>query len=151
MKELKYLGVYIDQHLNWEKHLEYISNKAIGSLFACKKIAGKKWGLKPKVMQWIYTTIIRPMITYASFVWYRKSSVTQLRRKVTHPKLQKVQRLALLLITGAMKTTPTDALETITNINYFIPSLYIYILIESEAIMENYRAETSELPEKKRI
>ena len=51
----------------------------------------------------------------------------------------------MLLITGAIKTTPTVALEIIANISS------LYILVESEAIMENYRAETSEIPEIRRL
>ena len=128
-EDMKYLGVNIDKTLTWEKHLEYISNKALGVLFMCKKMIGNKWGLKPSMMKWMYTTIIRPMTTYAAQVWNRKSSRSTEGRRVTHTKLQKVQRLALLLITGAMKTTPTDALEAILN----IPPLFL--IIESEAII----------------
>ena len=66
-------------------------------------------------------------------------------RKVTHSKLQKVQRLALLMMTGAIKSSPTDALEAITS----IPPLFLFI--ESEAIMENYRAEVSDAHEVKKL
>ena len=141
VKEVKYLGIYIDQKLNWEKHLDYISGKATSTLFTSKKIVGSKWGLKPNMMRWVYTAIVRPAMVYGSHIWYKKSVMKRNGRKVTHTKLQKVQRLALLLMTGASKSSPTDALEAITNITP------LFLFIEGEAIMENYRTEVSELSE----
>ena len=145
VKELKYLGIYIDHKLNWEKHIDYISEKAMASLFVCKKIVGCKWGLKPKMMHWIYTSIVRPGMSYGSQIWYKKCFMMRCGRKVTHTKLQKVHRLALLMITGASKSSPTDALEAIINL------APLFLFIESEAIMENYRVEVSELPEVKKL
>ena len=139
VKELKYLGIYIDQKLNWEKHLDYITEKAMASLFICKRIVGSKWGLKPRMMYWVYTAIV------GAQVWYKKCFMMRCGRKVTHTKLQKVQRLALLMITGASKSSPTDVLEAITN----IPPLFLFI--ESEAIMENYRADISEMYEVRKL
>jgi hypothetical protein len=58
-------------------------------------------GLKPAMMSWIYT-----MVTYASFVWWQRTEL-----KTAYAELQKVQRLACRLTTGAMKSAPTFALE----------------------------------------
>ena len=49
--------------------------------------------------------------------------------------------MALLMITGGMTTTPTDSMEAMLN----LPPLYISI--EGEAIMDNYRSQISELKE----
>ena len=70
--EVKYLGVYLDQKLNWEKYLDNITSKAIGALFACRRMVGSKWGIKPKMMRWIYISVIRPAMAYAAAVWNRK-------------------------------------------------------------------------------
>ena len=82
---------------------------------------GKKWGLKPKMLEYVYQRMVKPMILYASFEWYEKSKTTSKNRSVTHPKLQKVQRLFLLMTTGAMRSTTTDALEAMLNIH---PSIH---------------------------
>ena len=140
-KEIKYLGVILDEKLTWESHIKFVANKALCSLFTCKKMVGKKWGLSPSKMKWIYTGMVRPILLYASFAWYKKASSKCGDRYVTHQKLQKVQRTALLMITGGMSTTPTDAMEAMLN----LPPLFI--LIEGEAIMDNYRCEISELKE----
>lgn len=51
------------------------------------------------------------MVTYASLVWWPKTQQT-----TANAKLQKVQRLACLGITGAMSTCPTAALEAMLNL-----------------------------------
>ena len=81
------------------------------------------------MMCWIYTAVIRPIISYASHSWYKKCSRALYGRKATDVRLQKVQRLALLLISGGMKSTPTDALEVIFNASP------LFLFIENEAIM----------------
>jgi hypothetical protein len=58
------------------------------------------------MMGWIYLMVVKYMVTYASFVWWRKSG-----EATTGAMLQKIQRLACLLTTGAMKSAPTKALE----------------------------------------
>src|SRR5436190_24274502 len=47
-----------------------------------------------------------PMVTYASMVWWPR-----VEAKGTKSKLQKLQKLAYLSITGAMSSCPTVALE----------------------------------------
>jgi len=51
---------------------------------------------------------VRPMITYGAVVWHRKTE-----NATTRKTLEKMQRLACLCITGAMRSTPTAALEVI--------------------------------------
>ena len=55
--------------------------------------------------------IVRPMLTYAAFIWWPRCRIGLVQKK-----LSKIQRLALIGITGAMKTTPTIALEGFLNI-----------------------------------
>ena len=53
-KSVKYLGVIIDNKLNWNEHINEIVLKCKKTFFAVKKSIGKKWGLTPKQMMWIY-------------------------------------------------------------------------------------------------
>ena len=76
-----------------------------------QKCCGTEMGLKPAMMRWIYLMVVRPMVNYASFVWWRKS-----REATTFAILQKIQRLACLLTTGAMKSAPTVALEAMLDL-----------------------------------
>jgi hypothetical protein len=73
---------------------------------ACEAVVGQRWGLKPAMMSRIYKTVVKPMATYASFVWWQRTEL-----KTAYAELQKVQILTCLLTTGAMISAPTIALE----------------------------------------
>ena len=66
------------------------------------------WGLKPRVVHWLYVAIIRQSVTSASLVWWPGCQTASAKRK-----LSRVQRLACLGITGAIRTTPTNAVEAL--------------------------------------
>ena len=110
-EDIKYLGVTLDSKLLWNSHIKRTKEKAIKALMACRSVVGQRWGLKPAMMRWIYLMVVRPMVTYASFVWWRKSG-----EATTSAMLQKIQRLACLLTTGAMKSAPTTALEAMLDL-----------------------------------
>jgi hypothetical protein len=102
-KETKYLGVVLDNKLLWNSHTKRVKEKAVKALMACRGIIGQGWGLRPAMMRWIYTMVVRPMMSYSALVWWQESKQTT--------ELQTVQRRACLLTTGAMKSAPTIALE----------------------------------------
>jgi hypothetical protein len=62
--EVKYLGITLDKGLTWKKQLDKAINKAYKAFWTCRGTFGKTWGLKPKVVYWIYTEVARPIITY---------------------------------------------------------------------------------------
>ena len=67
-KERKYLGVMLDAKLNWKSQIQRIKEKAIRSLMACKTLLERRCGLKPAMVRWLYLSVIRPMMTYESYV-----------------------------------------------------------------------------------
>jgi len=77
-------------------------------MWACRRACGVAWGLKPKVVYWRYVAVIRPTVTFASLVWWPGCQTASAKRK-----LSRVQRSACLGITGAMRTTPTYAVEAL--------------------------------------
>jgi len=108
---VKYLKVVLDSKLNWSSHIDAKCNKALISLFQLKRSIGNTWGLTPRITRWMYTAIIRPSLTYAAVVWWPRVKFKTASRKLEH-----LQRLACLLITGALRTTPTKALEIIVDL-----------------------------------
>jgi hypothetical protein len=72
---------------------------------------GQRFGLRLAMMRWIYTMVVRHMVTYASFVWWHKSGHTS-----ASAEQQKVQRLACLLTTGVFKSAPTIALHAMLDL-----------------------------------
>ncbi|XP_062715525.1 uncharacterized protein LOC134291594 [Aedes albopictus] len=100
-----------------------IIERATNALWICKRTFGNKWGLRPAMIHWIYTAIIRPRIIYASLVWWTKT-----KEKCSIKKLEKLQRLATVCTTGAMRSTPTKALDAILNL---LP-LHQFIQLEAD-------------------
>jgi ribonuclease HI len=127
-KEVKYLGVILDSKLNWNSQINNLKLKATKALMSCKRFLGRNWGLKPRIIHWIYTCIVRPMISYGSFVWWPKTD-----QRKTKETLSKVQRLAMSCITGCRRTTPTVALEILLD----LPPLHTFII--KEAAKTSYR------------
>ena len=77
----------------------------------CRQTVGKTWGIKPSMMKWIDTAMIRPIMSYACV-----SRAGGLNKKYLVRKLTKVQRLACLMISSAFPGSPTGALEILLNI-----------------------------------
>jgi ribonuclease HI len=116
--EAKYLGLVLDKGLTWGAQLGKVMNRAYRAFWSCRGSFGKTWGLKPKIVHWVYTMVVRPGITYASTVWWPR-----VRHKTSRAKLSKLQGLAYLGITGAMKTAPTAAIEVLLG----LPPLHLAI------------------------
>ena len=104
----KYLGVILDSWLTWKEHMDVNVRKAQNSMWACRRVCGVTWSLRPRVVHWLYVTIIRPSVTFASLVWWPGCQMVSAKRK-----LSRIQRLACLGITGATRTTPTSVVEAL--------------------------------------
>ena len=105
---VKYLGVVLDSRLTWREHVDVKVRKARNLLCACRKANCVAWGLGPKVVHWLYVSIIRPSVNFASLVWWPGCQTAGAKKK-----LSRIQRLACLGITGAMRTNPTTAVEAL--------------------------------------
>ncbi|MCP3666940.1 MAG: hypothetical protein GY696_31350 [Gammaproteobacteria bacterium] len=124
----KYLGVVLDSKLLWNCHVEQKCKKAIAAFWQCRRAVGRTWGLSPRITHWIYTAVIRPMIVYGAVVWWVRGALVTVRGQ-----LGRVQRMACLGITGAMRSTPTAALEALLGI---VP---LHIFVMQEALSACYR------------
>ncbi|KAJ8941600.1 hypothetical protein NQ318_012946 [Aromia moschata] len=107
----KYLGVTIDSKLNWNEHIANRTTKATSAIWARRRAFG-----------------FRPVITYGAIVWWPGTRTDKARKQ-----LDKVQRLACLGITSAMRTAPSRAIEVLTG----LPPLHL--VIEHEAMRSAYR------------
>ena len=106
---ISYLGVVLDSWLTWKKHMDVKVKKAHNLLCACRRVNGVTWGLRHKMIHWLYIFIIRPSITFASLVWWPGCQTASAKKRIS-----RVQRLACLGIIGAMGTTATSAMDTLT-------------------------------------
>jgi hypothetical protein len=103
---VKYLGVLLDPKLNWKQHLLDKRKKFYSSMWVCRIAMGKTWGINPKIALWMYKAILLPKLMYAAIVWWPMVSRVEIRNM-----LRSLQGNYLRAAVGAMKTTPTEALE----------------------------------------
>uniref|UniRef100_A0A6V7LWZ3 Reverse transcriptase domain-containing protein n=1 Tax=Bracon brevicornis TaxID=1563983 RepID=A0A6V7LWZ3_9HYME len=108
-QEIKYLGVWLDPKVLWNKHIQEQAPKGTCTFWACRRMFNSTWGLSPRVVLWIYRAIITPQLNYAAVVWW-----TSMRKASNRKAYDRVYRLVTLGITGAVKTTPTLALSALT-------------------------------------
>jgi hypothetical protein len=80
------------------------------------------------MVHWLCTRVIRPSILYAALVWWPK-----VMQKTTKVQSGRIQRMACLAITGAMKSTPTAAMEVLLNLTP------LDLLVMAEVRMALYR------------
>jgi hypothetical protein len=90
-------------------------------------------GLRPKVVYWIYTVVVRPIVTYAATVWWPR-----IKYGTSRAELSKLQRMACLGITGAIRTAPTAAIEVLLGLSP------LHLQLEVEARAGIYRLHCSE-------
>jgi hypothetical protein len=81
-------------------------NKAYRAFWTCNGTFGKTWDLKPRVVHWFCTMVIRPVLTYGCTVWWPK-----VRYNVSRTELSKLQNLSGY--NRVMKMTPTAAIEVL--------------------------------------
>ena len=104
----RYLGIEIDEKLDFAPHIWSKIKKAKALLFRIKGSIGKYWGPIPHLMKLMYTMMIRPVVTYGAIVWAKHAG-----RKYIQAGLAKLQRLIMLCTAPMAKSTPTLGLEVI--------------------------------------
>ena len=73
---IKFLGVYIDQHLTWKTHVNFIAakiSKSVGLLYKAKYYLPSK---SPLIL---YYALVYPYLTYCNLIW-ASTYVTNLQR-----------------------------------------------------------------------
>ena len=95
VEKMKYLGVQIDQNLEWNEHIKNVSSKfarAIGFLKYTKNF------MRRNCLNDLYKIIVEPYFRYCCSVWGCCSSTEK-------DRLQKLQNRAAKIITGSSFTT----------------------------------------------
>ncbi|XP_075167884.1 uncharacterized protein LOC142240049 [Haematobia irritans] len=110
-KSTRYLGIVLDSRLNWLENVADRMKKTYAALYACQKLVGERWGMKPALFNWLYTAVIRPVAVYGCHVWW---PITNHHNHIQ--RLGRINRTALIYMTGAMRTTATAALEVLMGI-----------------------------------
>ena len=78
--QIKYLGVYIDQHLHWEPQIKHINSKLAKNMGIITKL---RHYVNLRTMKQLYYSFIYPYLTYAITNWGRacKTRLNRIRTK----------------------------------------------------------------------
>ena len=109
-KNIKILGVEIDQNLKFQKHVDKIINKMDKTNNLLKCLRGINWGASKNQLRMIYLALGRSHIDYAASIWSRRISKGQQER------IEICQRRALRSVSNLCRTTPIDAIYRECNI-----------------------------------
>jgi len=111
VETIKYLGVLIHQDLCWTHHIKMVKEKALKVRGKLMQIAARIWGVNPQIRKKIYLTVAEKVLSYAAVIWGRKLIKQQKRT------LDSCQRNFTLAVSGAFRTTSTEALGVLTGIS----------------------------------
>jgi len=65
----RYLGLVLDKRLKWGLNNQERTKKATIALYSCKKAIGLRWGMSPRIVKWIYTAVVKPILHRDTGQW----------------------------------------------------------------------------------
>ena len=112
----KYLGVQIDSQLRWKEQAQRATANATKWILQFRRLTRPTTGVKAKLMRQLYLAVALPKITYGIDIWYSPPTKPAGYTRNTGSagalrNLQKIQRIAALAITGALRTSPNDYVD----------------------------------------
>jgi hypothetical protein len=113
----KYLGIHLDSQLRWTTQAHEALAKATKWILLYCRLMRLSIGLSASFMRRLFITVAISKMTYGLDVWYTLPSRLVGRRKSLGSvkalrESSKLQRLATLVINRALRTAPTDILDT---------------------------------------
>jgi len=115
----KFLGVLIDQDLQWKEQVNYTLQKGTKWVAQYHRLAKPTRGVSAKYMRQFYITVAVLKVLYAANLFLITENRNSKGKKGYINKLGQVQRQAGLHITGAMRSAPTDAVNACADLLLF--------------------------------
>jgi hypothetical protein len=97
--------------MTWATHITKAQTRGKLRLAIMIKLTITSWGADEKVLKRVYTERVRPVLEYGISAW---STAT----KTNFEKVQNIQNQAARIITGALRSTPINRIESITGLQY---------------------------------
>lgn len=111
--QVTYLGVLLDKNFTFRNHIESACGKAIQSFRALWPMLNRRSTLNIKNKNLIYKTVIRPILSYGSPIWYKGTN--------SHLKwMQVIQNKCLKMIHNKHWRYSTRSLHEETGYDLFI-------------------------------
>jgi len=70
----RYLGLVLDKRLKWGLNNQERTKKATIALYSCKKEIGLRWGMSPRIDNWIYKAVVKLILLYGVALYTNNAS-----------------------------------------------------------------------------
>uniref|UniRef100_A0A1I8IFP6 RNase H domain-containing protein n=1 Tax=Macrostomum lignano TaxID=282301 RepID=A0A1I8IFP6_9PLAT len=105
VEQPKFLGLTFDRQLRFTAHADNVIHSCRNRLNLMRRLAGSSWGWQAELIRNTYVALIRSKMLYGACAWMPWLTCAAWR------KLEVVQHSAERIITGAVATTPVEALR----------------------------------------
>ena len=111
------MSLTVEAQLRWGEQGQKAAASALSWILQFRRLTKPSTGVNSKLMRQLYLAVTLPKMTYGLDVWYtpprKPTEAAKSTGSVAALKaFQKVQRVATLAITGALRTTPNNFLNT---------------------------------------
>ena len=110
-RSLRYLGVIFTPRLNWTAHVKTMSTRARSIMKGLGVLGNSIRGFNLVSWRKIFISVVLPVLTYGSNVWFRDISQVTLIKT-----LQVAQNEACRKLAGTFHTTPIDMMHSLLSI-----------------------------------
>jgi hypothetical protein len=116
VESFKYLGIQIDSKLKWREQAQRATANATKWVLQFRRLTKPTTGVNAKLMRQLYLAVALPKITYGIDIWYtppfKPAGQTRNAGSVgALHNLKKIQRMAMLAITGTLRSSPNDYVD----------------------------------------
>ena len=109
-KHTRYLGVEIDDELNWRHHISSKIEKCRNLMAIISANVRHNFGPKPKLVRWAYTGVVRPKLLYACQAWANKVTAKQIKC------MKRLDRQTTTAMAPIRRSTPQASMEIMFDI-----------------------------------
>ena len=109
-KHTRYLGVEIDDELNWKQHISSKIEKCRNLMAIISANVRHNFGPKPKLVRWAYTGVVRPKLLHAFQAWANKITAKQIK------SMKRLDRQTTTAMTPIRRSTPQASMEIMFDI-----------------------------------
>ena len=107
------MGVTFDKSLTFSKHVENVTRIAAGKTKLLAAVGNTNWGWQKQHLTQLYFAHVRSIVDYCGPGWQPWLSATNIKA------IQATQNQALRIITGQLKSSPTEALHLETGVEQY--------------------------------
>ncbi|OTF78340.1 hypothetical protein BLA29_001461, partial [Euroglyphus maynei] len=108
--QIKYLGIIIDQQLNFKAHADHVVKKLAKFYNMFSRIIRPNWGLNPEISALVYRMVAEPMALYGASIWHKTTETKKIAQRILS-----VQRRILIKICRGYRTISYTSVFLVNN------------------------------------